>query len=271
MNTGDNGDTSNNDVIQVSRPAEFAGVAVVTLNAPQRRNALGREARIALASQLHHLMVAEPSVRAIVLTGAQGHFCAGADIGEFKPNTMLQGRRNLELGFELVGDLAGGPKPVVAAIEGVAFGMGLSLAVACDFVVAARTARFCAAFIRVGLLPDTGILWTLPKRVGMARARELLSLATELDGTEAARIGLANRLTAPGEALQEALGLAVELAAKPPLGMACLKTALSYRAQSLQDSLRAELDYQPLLRQTADSQEAARAFLEKRAPHFQGR
>ncbi|OAI94800.1 enoyl-CoA hydratase/isomerase family protein [Pseudomonas putida] len=253
--------------IQVSREGE---VAIVTINNPLRRNAMGRQMRLALRNTLQQLMAADPESRAIVLTGAGSHFSAGADISEMTKRTVLQSREILAESCEVVRNMLGGPKPVVCAVEGVAFGAGLSLAVATDYLVAAADARFCAAFMRIGLIPDTGILWTLPKKIGPAKARELLSLAREIDATEALRIGLANRLVEPGQALPAAIAYARELAQQPPLAMALIKSALTFAADDMDASLRAEIDYQPLLRQSKDHLEAAHAFLEKRTPVFTG-
>lgn len=258
---------TNPEPIQVTRDG---AVAIVTINLPQRRNAIGRAARQALRDTVHRLMVDDPDSRALVLTGAGGHFCAGADISEMTQRTILQSREILRESCEVVRDLCGGPKPVVAAVEGVAFGAGLSLVAACDYVVAAESARFCAAFLRVGLVPDTGIFWTLPKKIGMTHARALLSLANEIDGTRALRIGLANQVTEPGAALPAAIAYAHELARNPPLGMALTKAALTSGADTMDAALRAEIDYQPVLRQSQDHLEAARAFMEKRAPVFTG-
>ncbi|UXJ50219.1 enoyl-CoA hydratase/isomerase family protein [Pseudomonas citronellolis] len=253
--------------IQVSRDGE---VAIVTINNPQRRNAMGRQMRLALRDTVHSLMVADAGSRAIVLTGAGGQFSAGADISEMTKRTVLQSREILAESCEVVRDMLGGPKPVVSAVEGVAFGAGLSLAVATDYLVAASDARFCAAFMRIGLIPDTGILWTLPKKIGPGKARELLSLAREIDAAEALRIGLANRVVEPGQALPVAIEYARSLAQQPPLGMALLKSALTFGTDDMEASLRAEIDYQPLLRQSKDHLEAANAFIEKRTPVFTG-
>ena len=253
--------------IQVTRDGE---VAIVTINNPQRRNAMGRQMRLALRDTIHRLMVADPESRAIVLTGAGGQFSAGADISEMTKRTVLQSREILAESCEVVRDMLGGPKPVVSAVEGVAFGAGLSLAVATDYLVAASSARFCAAFLRIGLIPDTGILWTLPKKIGPSRARELLSLTREIDAAEALRIGLANCVVEPGQALPAAIEYARALANQPPLGMALLKSALTFGADDMEAALRAEIDYQPLLRQSKDHLEAANAFIEKRAPVFTG-
>ena len=117
---------------------------------------------------------------------------------------------------------------------------------------------------RIGLIPDTGILWSLPRRVGPARARELLGLAREVDAQEAARIGLADRVCESGNALSEAIGVAREFTRNPPLGMALIKSALTYNRDTMDAALQAEIDFQPVLRSSADHKEAARAFMEKR-------
>lgn len=253
--------------IQVTRDGE---IAIVTIANPQRRNALGRQMRLTLRDTLHHLLVADPDSRVIVLTGADGQFSAGADISEMVQRTVLQSREILDESCQVVRHMLGGAKPVICAVEGIAFGAGLSLAVATDYIVASSSARFCAAFLRIGLIPDTGILWTLPKKIGMSKARELLSLAREIDGVEAARIGLVNQVVEPGQALAAAIAYAKELAKQPPLGMALLKAALTFGADDMDASLRAEIDFQPLLRQSKDHLEAANAFIEKRAPVFTG-
>lgn len=241
-------------------------VAIVTLNNPGRRNAMGRQMRQSLRDTMHRLLTADPESRAVVLTGAGEHFCAGADISEMTQRTILQSREILAESCVVVRDMLAGAKPVVAAVEGVAFGAGLSLAVATDYVVAASNARFCAAFLRVGLIPDTGILWTLPEKIGMARAREMLSLATEIDGVRAGEIGLANEVVEPGAARAAAIEVARGLAAHPPLGVALLKAALTDGATTMDAALRAEIDYQPLLRQSKDHQAACQAFFDKSTP-----
>ena len=246
------------------------GVAIVTIDNPQRRNALGRQMRLQLRSTIDRLLGEEPECRAVVITGAGEHFCAGADISEMTKRTITQSREMLEESVQTIRSMSAGQKPVVAAVEGIAFGMGLSLVSAADYVVAGRTSRFCAAFLRIGLLPDSGLLWTLPRKVGPAKARELLSLAGEIDAAEAFRIGLVERIAEPGQALGEALESARQLAQNPPLGTALIKSALTYGSHTLDDSLRTEIDYQPVLRATEDHLQAANAFLEKRKPRFSG-
>jgi enoyl-CoA hydratase/carnithine racemase len=260
-------DTGAAPLIEVTREGR---VAIVTLNNPRRRNAMGRQMRRMLRDTMHRLMVDDADSQAIVLAGAGEHFCAGADISEMTQRTILQSREILAESCVVVREMQAGPKPVVAAVEGVAFGAGLSLAVATDYVVAASNARFCAAFLRVGLIPDTGILWTLPKRIGMARAREMLSLATEIDGNKAAAIHLANEVVEPGAARAKAIEVAQGLAELPPLSLALLKEALTNAATTMDGALRAEIDYQPMLRRSKDHQAACKAFLDKTTPVFTG-
>lgn len=243
--------------------------AILTIDNPNRRNAIGRKIRQELYQILKELM-ADDAVGAIVLTGAGEHFSAGADISEMRERTIPEYR---ELHVEAtmpIREMMGGRKPVIAAVEGIAFGGGLSLVCAADFVVASGTARFCSAFTRVGLLPDIGILYTLPKKIGRAKAAELMALALEFDAEEAFRMKLVTQVAKPGEALNEALALADSLAKNPPMSMALIKTALTSFNDSLHDSLKIEIDYQSVLRASSDHKEAVKAFMEKRPPAFAG-
>jgi enoyl-CoA hydratase/carnithine racemase len=238
----------------------------VTIDNARRRNAMGRNMRQNFRDAVAGALAAADECRAVVITGAGAHFSAGADISEMSKRTLTQTREIMEEGTQVVRSIVGGSKPVIAAIEGVAFGAGFSLACAADYVVASSESRFCAAFIRIGLIPDTGILWTLPQKVGPAKARELLALASEIDAAEALRIGLVEQLVEPGQALGAAIALGAKLARNPPLGMALIKAALTSGNATMDDSLNTEIDYQPLLRRSVDHQEAARAFVEKRKP-----
>ena len=256
------------DSIAVSQEAE---VAIVTIDNPQRRNAMSRQMRQQFRATIDRLLTDEPDCRAIVITGAGDHFSAGADISEMTKRTITQSRQILAEFVHTVRSMTSGQKPIIAAVEGIAFGLGMSLACAADYVVAGSASRFCAAFLRIGLIPDTGILWTLPRKVGPAKARELLSLASEIDAAEAYRIGLVNTITEPGQALTEAIKIARQFAQNPPMSMALIKSALTYGSLTLDDSLQTEIDYQPILRATEDNLEAANAFMEKRKPRFTGR
>lgn len=243
-------------------------LGIVTLNDPARMNALGRAMRARLTQCLAELNE-DPACRAIVLTGAGEHFTAGGDLDGFKEASIAECRARLRTGpGPLLREMVAGPKPIVAAVEGYAYGAGMSLAAACDHVVASRATRWRCAFTRVGLVPDLGLLFTLPQRVGAARARRLILQANEIDAEEALRIGLVDELAAPAEALATACRIAERYADGPPLAIEFVKHALSL---GLEDQLRAEIDLQPAAMMSEDFREGIRAFREKRPPRFAGR
>lgn len=260
----------------VERPADMAvlrregAVAVVTLTYPARRNAFCLQMRTELRDRLAGLM-SDDAVRAIVLTGAGGHFCSGGDISEMEHRTLLQNRERWNLVNTLIRQIALGPKAVVAAVDGVAMGAGLSMASLCDYTVCAQDAKFGAAFVKVGLVPDMGALWSLQHRVGRAKAREILGLGRPFDGAEAARIGLANEAVEPGTVLPRALAVAQEYAALPPVATAMIKSALAQGVDSLDAAIRSEVESQAVAMASEDHREAVAAFMAKRAPVFTGR
>ena len=162
------------------------------------------------------------------------------------------------------------PKPVIAAVEGGAFGAGLSLVAACDYVVAGQGARFSASFGKVGLMADSGLLWTLTQRVGHGHARDLLLTGRTLLADEARQMGFINKLVPSGDALAEARAVAAAMRAVAPLSIAATKQVLHCRSSSLDEVLAAELDLQPELTATRDYAEGRAAFREKRAAVFVG-
>lgn len=246
-------------------------VAVLTLQAPGRRNALSPFLRLRLRERLR-AACDDPEVRAIVLTGAQGTFSAGGDIRQMgeRPDPVIA-RQRLEVLHDTVRLLLAGPKPVVAAVEGHAFGAGFSLAAACDHVVAGEGASFCASFSRIGLVADCGLFWTLPQRVGLGCARDLLLSAHVVDAAEAKSVGIVDSLVATGDALNAALQKAQGYLALAPLALAATKSALARRPPSLDDALAMEADLQAALRVSSDHQRACEAFLAKRPAVFEGR
>lgn len=246
--------------------AHEGNIAVVTMSNPARRNALSQEMRFQLITAFQELY-ADDSCRAIVLTGAGGHFCGGGDITEMKPRPLAVSRMRMRVGTDLARLMITGPKPVVAAVEGAAAGAGLSLAAACDFVLASPQARFTCAFIKVGLVPDCGGLYSIPRRVGMAKAQELFGLGEAVDAQEAWRIGLVNRLSTE-DTLSEAKEIARRYAALPPVTSNVLKGLMAGNLYSLEQAIAAEIDHQPMLRMTNDHREAVEAFLNKRTPRF---
>lgn len=248
-------------------------ITILTLNEPSRMNPFSDDMRNRLLALLDAVM-AEAAVRVLVLTGAGGHFSAGADVRQMKGAggaDPLRSRRRLGVLQNIVRHVATGPKPVIAAVEGVAFGAGLSVTAACDWVVAAEGARFGAAFGKIGLAPDCGLLWSLPQRIGISRTRDMIFTGQPMDAAGALAAGLADHLAPQGEALSAALGKAEAYLATAPLSIAATKVALAALPGGLEEALALELHQQPLLSSTADHFEARSAFLEKRKPVFQGK
>jgi 2-(1,2-epoxy-1,2-dihydrophenyl)acetyl-CoA isomerase len=246
-------------------------VGVLKIDNVARRNALSPGVRDGLLQGVQRL-VDDVEIRAVVLTGAGGHFCSGGDISNMTPMTLLQARRRLSSLHELVRTMIAGTKPFIAAVEGSAFGAGFSLALACDQIVAARGARFCASFGRVNLLADGGMLWTLPQRVGAHRARQLIALSTEVDASEAEKLGIVDRLVEPGAALDAALEVARRYRDVAPGALASVKAVFADGSlASLDGAFRAEVDHQAALRGTEDHRNAVEAFLGKKKPVFTGR
>lgn len=248
----------------------LGAIRIVRLNNAAKRNALSLELRAALIAAVKDAM-ADDAVRALVLAGSGGAFCAGGDISSMNNVAGLAGRQRLANLHELVRLLVAGPKPVIAAVEGYAYGAGMSLALLCDQVVAANDAKFCCSFNKVGLMPDMAALWTVPQRVNAGWTRRLLMLAEEIDGATAAQIGLVDQVVAPGEAMASALALAERFAALAPLPVGLIKSTLARGPQPLEALLAQEVDGQALLFNSADFAEGRDAFLEKRKPVFKGR
>lgn len=254
------------DLVLVTRDEN---IAIVTLNVPDRRNAYSMELRKELLAKLTGLMEDDPC-GALVLTGAGGNFCAGGDIGQMKRRNLMMKRQHMEYSQQVVRLLVNGPKAVVAAVEGYAYGVGLSLVAACSYVVADPGAKFCSAFIRMGVMPDGGLLWTLPRKVSPGKAEELMLLGTDFKAGDAQQWGLVNTIAEPGKTLATAVEMAKQFAAKPPVAIAMIKAALGNGSTTLEGAFQSETSGQPVLTQTADNAEAVAAFKEKRKPVFKG-
>ncbi len=245
------------------------GVLVLTMSYTRRRNALAVPIKQGLIRELEAAGT-DASIRAVVLTGAGGHFSAGGDISGMRGGGGMAGRARLAEMQRVVELIVHGPKPVIAAVEGHAAGAGLSLAAACDVVVASRAAIFTCAFNRVGLAPDMGAAWTLPRRMGLGAAKLLMLTGRGMDADWALRHGLVETLCEPGAALAEARTLAAEIATRAPLSNAMTKSLLARASGTLEELLRAEADAQGLLYGTADHAEGKAAFGEKRSARFSG-
>jgi enoyl-CoA hydratase/carnithine racemase len=243
-------------------------VRTILITNPATRNALDDTGRRALLGALEGAN-ADPGCRAVVLAGAGPTFCSGGDIASMPVAEAAIAARMGEL-HAILRQLVAGPTPIVTAIEGVAFGSGMSLVAASDHVVAASDARLCAPFPRLGLVADVGLLWTLPRRVGWGRARSLVLRATEVSGPEARDIGLADEVVAPGAARARAEVVAAELAGLAPRALAEAKRLLLAGAQPLAGFLDEELDAQQGLLATDDFGEGRAAFYERRPASFTG-
>ena len=243
--------------------------AIVRLNDPDRRNALSPEMRAEMLDKLDPLM-ADGACRCLVLTAAGSSFCAGGDLKSMRSGDPIYARHRMMATHRLVRLLAAGPKPVVAAVEGHAFGAGLSLAALADVCVASRAATFGAVFGKVGLMADLGLLWSLPQRIGAARAKRLMLTAGVLGADEAAELGLVDMLCEPGGALGAALEVAAGFADRAPLPVAATRSAFAQMGD-LDRALALEVDLQSALMASDDHAEGRAAFFERRDPVFRGR
>ncbi|MDR2188102.1 MAG: enoyl-CoA hydratase/isomerase family protein [Azonexus sp.] len=257
---------STDDIIQI----RFEGrVAIMTMNYPARRNAFNLKMRTTMYERLLELE-ADDQCGAIVLTGAGGYFCSGGDISEMEQRPVVTGRNRFDLVTRIFKQFVSGPKPFLVAVEGVAAGCGLSFVSASDYAVAATDTKFSCAFINVGLMPDSGGIWSLPRKIGYRKAMEMAALGDTYDAQAALDMQLINKVCEPGKALEETIAIAQRFASKPPLAMALLRAALHLGNESVDQAINTEIDYMPVLQNTGDYAEAARAFIEKRKPNFTG-
>jgi 2-(1,2-epoxy-1,2-dihydrophenyl)acetyl-CoA isomerase len=248
-----------------------AGVCTITLNQPKTLNALSmlmrEELFVALSEAANDL-----EVKVIVLTGAGKSFCSGGDIstmGEFKPN---QGRKRLQNVQRITRAIWTMDKPVIAAVNGYCTGAGMNIALACDLIVAGQSAKFCQAFTKIGLVPDLGGFYLLPRRVGIQRAKELVLLATMIDVDTAYEYGIVNKIAPDENLLEEAGKWAEKLAKGPGIAFALTKTLMNKSLDSdFEHALSDEAFAQDMCMMTEDFQEGIVAFKEKRKPEFKGK
>jgi 2-(1,2-epoxy-1,2-dihydrophenyl)acetyl-CoA isomerase len=251
------------------------GVATITLHRPDAMNALNTELKTALRDTL--LAAADDQeVRAVLLTGSGRAFCVGQDLAEHAQN--LQG--DLDAVWSTVPEhytpiattLATMPKPVVAAVNGVAAGAGAAFAFACDFRIVADTAGFNMAFSAVGLSADSGSSWTLPRLVGMAKAKELLLLPSTIPAAQALELGLATEVVEASAVVERARTLAQRLAAGPTIAYGAIRRSLAFSAgHGIVEALDFERQMMELTGSTTDHRGAVKSFLAKEKPSFEGR
>ncbi|MEE4236925.1 MAG: 2-(1,2-epoxy-1,2-dihydrophenyl)acetyl-CoA isomerase PaaG [Anderseniella sp.] len=250
---------------------EFAnGVARITLNRPDKLNATRRQMHAELRAAFDEIEA--EAARAVLLTGEGRAFCAGQDLSDLRMDGPDEIREILEVDFNpLVRRIRDLPMPVVCAVNGIAAGAGANLALACDIVLAARSASFLQAFARIGLIPDAGGTWTLPRQVGEARAKGLAMLAEPLLAEKALEWGLIWQVCDDDKLMVEAAALAAKLASQPTRAFALIKQAINASSShGLSEHLDVEARLQAQAASTHDYNEGVAAFLEKRKPVFKG-
>jgi len=254
--------------------SEDNGIATVTLNRPDKLNAFVGHMRRDLAEALEHAG-SDRNTRVVIITGAGRAFCAGGDIAYM---AELMERRDsgeferiLGAGRRVISAIRSMTKPVIAAINGPAAGAGLNLALACDLRIASSDATFSQSFVKVGLHPDWGGTYFLPRLVSPNKACEMFFLGDPIDATEALRLNLVNQVVAPGELEAATLQLAQRLCGAPPIALAAAKQAVYISGESdLDEMLRYETEAQLRCFESEDGHEGVRAFFEKRDPQFTG-
>ncbi len=264
------GEPSGNSAAIIQIPAD--GIVTLMLNRPESYNAINEQMKQELSDALK-IASRDPAVRCIVIRGAgEKAFCSGQDLKEHQGQKRSL-RESLEKYYNpIIRKIRETEKPVIAMINGVAAGAGCSLALACDMRIMASTAKLIEVFIRIGLVPDSGSHWFLPRLTGMARAFEYAATGRDIPADEAERAGLVNKVVPPDQLEPVTMALARSLATAPTRAIGLIKRTLNKALTSDLDGL---LDYEAMIQeiasQTEDHKEGVAAFLEKRAPNFSGR
>ncbi len=247
-------------------------VAILRVNDPKSMNALSAPVREGLTREVHRLLDA-PDVRCLLITGTGDAFCAGGDIRAMDDRRATDTRARMHRHYRgWASRLLKSEKPVVMAVNGAAAGAGVSLALMGDIIIASRTAYFTTGFARLGAVPDLGLIATLPRAIGMARARDMLLTSRRVPADEALQMGLVARVTEPADLMPAALEAAHALASGPTVTLGLIKRLLQ-RAydHSFDEYLEAEGFAQAVAMTTEDFEEGVAAFKEKRKPRFQGK
>jgi 2-(1,2-epoxy-1,2-dihydrophenyl)acetyl-CoA isomerase len=258
---------------EILRTEQDAAVLVLTLNRPRTKNALNRALVGALADGLESA-ARDNAVRVIVLTGAGDSFCAGADLKAAMQDSSGFGDAGVALDqyHRMIRAIAGAPKPVIAMVGGPAVGFGCDLALACDLRILSSDAYLQEKFVKIGLMPDGGGTFWLPRLVGLARAMELMLTGRPIPAAEALSLGIANRVVSADALRDETMALARELAQGPPLAFAAIKRAVSAGlGGTIDTALELEKAGQLRCLQSADCMEGIMAWMQKRPPAFEGK
>lgn len=252
------------------RLEDVDGVRVIRLARPERKNALDLVMREELREALE-LSSAQQEVRVLVLTGEGSDFCVGGDLSTMENLTAAGGRKRVQRVGGLVSLMRQMAQPILAAVDGVATGAGLGLALACDLIVASQRARFGVGQVRVGLAPDLGLTRHLPLRVGWTRAMEMMLQGHLIEASTALEWGLINRVVPNPKLMEETLSWASQLARGPSVALSMVKECMDRFPVGLDEALKWEANLQAVAFLTEDFAEAKEAFFQKRKPRFRGR
>lgn len=252
------------------RLEDVQGVRVIRLARPERKNAMDLLMREELR-EAFELSSSDQEIRTVVLTGEGQDFSVGGDLRSMEGLTAAGGRKRVQRVGRLIGLMRQMPQPLLAAVDGVATGAGLGLALACDLIVASDRARFGVGQVRVGLAPDLGLTRHLPLRVGWTRAMEMMMEGRLIEASQALEWGLVNKVVLHSKLLEETLSWASQLAQGPSVALSMVKECMDRFPLSLEQTLKWEADLQAVAFLTEDFAEAKEAFFQKRKPRFRGR
>jgi len=247
-------------------------VGIITIARPERRNALDADMRVECARHLQQLS-GDTDIRAVLVRAEGSTFCAGADLGQFAQQSIPAARNRMARGgLKIVSQMMSADKPVICAVDGAAIGLGWSIALASDIVLATPGAQFSMPFARWGMVADCGAAFFLTRMVGPLKAKDLLFSGRKIEAEEALQLGFISRLVADREALErEALELARELASRPTVAFGMMKHLVARsQSPSLEEFLREEMLISPQMRFTHDFKEGIQSFVEKRPARFKG-
>lgn len=254
---------------------QHEAILTITLNRPDKLNAFTDTMLDELTAAFQQAKD-DATVRVVILTGAGRGFCPGQDLAHAVENGAggngFSYSAHLRAHYDpLILGMQAFPKPTIAAVNGVAAGAGMSLALACDIRIASETASFLQAFVKVGLVPDSGSTWMLPRLIGLTRAMELMLTGRKVTAPEALSLGIVNQVVSAGQLMESVHELAVELANAPTKAIGLIKQAVYYAQDStLEAALRKEAELQDMAGKTVDHAEGVIAFLEKRPARFKG-